>query len=1247
MGLLKLQKFCLVLKVLAFSCFFVLKDASAVSGLSAPSSVVPALPPLGEEIIGDISPSQTNGMLLKPPIAPPPTMSAPGPELSRGFTPTSQPNDPASTPPNNSDHPPGALSGSIPVSSPSNNPYQNPQHPDHPIIILEASDPPIPLPDPPNVDHNTPPHVPLSPPTYQSPPASDPSIPLPDPPTDDHNNTPPHVPLSPAYQSPPRSPASHPPIPLPDPPSVDHNNIPPHVPLSPTYQSPPSPPASDPPIPLPDPPTDYHNNTPPHVPLSPPTYQSPPASHPPIPLPEPPNVDHNNTPKHGPLSPAYQSQPRPPASHPPIPLPDLPSVDHNNTPPYVQLSPAYQSPPRRPTSHPPISLPEPPSVDHNNTPPHIPLSPAVNEPPPRIIRRPSPPVYPVEPVAVPPSLPEPVAPTPSKSQDTFSPPRQTFHTKPPSNLSGEHNSPPVPSRNPVPNSGRAGKPVAAPTNGTDSHHMPMNPSSPTHAPDRGMNPGSAAKPVAVPLPGVSNPHPAISPLPSNEPEHPRTNTELHASPPWKSEGVDSPGPSSVSISPSHRTKVPIKSPEVTHSHSISKFPKMPVQALPPPPPNEDCASLTCSEPFTNGPSGSPCRCILPIQVGLRLGVALYTFFPLVSELAAEISAGDFLDQSQVRIMGANEASQDPEKTIVLTDLVPLGEKFDNITANLIFQRFWHKQVDIKTSLFGNYEVLYVRYPGLPPSPPSATSDIDVIDNDPYHNHNNSSRTTKPIGVDVSRIRHSTGPNKGVIAIIVLSASLAIIVFCSLLWVFLFKDRGSLCHPQKNPPAPVSSLAKSSGPPASVAGSGPGSASMSLGSSIAAYNGSMKTFSSSEIERATDYFNETTVLGEGGFGRVYRGVLDDGTKVAVKVLKRDDHQGGREFLAEVEMLSRLHHRNLVKLIGICIEERSRCLVYELVPNGSVESSLHGVDEGTAPLDWTARLKIALGAARGLAYLHEDSSPRVIHRDFKASNILLEDDYTPKVSDFGLARAALDENNSHISTRVMGTFGYVAPEYAMTGHLLVKSDVYSYGVVLLELLTGKKPVDMSQPPGQENLVSWARPLLTSKEGLESIIDPSLGPNFPLDSIAKVAAIASMCVQPEVSNRPFMGEVVQALKLVCNECEETRELGSRSCSREDISIDMDARTSSNYSECEPNPHCSGSYDFRHDVERGLSVSGLMSSSGKSERMEHEELRRHSSSGPLRSTNTRWPWQNLRRLSGGSISEHRMMYKLWPRNR
>ncbi|KAF3439608.1 hypothetical protein FNV43_RR17886 [Rhamnella rubrinervis] len=726
--------------------------------------------------------------------------------------------------------------------------------------------------------------------------------------------------------------------------------------------------------------------------------------------------------------------------------------------------------------------------------------------------------------------------------------------------------------------------------------------------------------------------------------------QIHAPPPLipgsSASPSDNPFPpplSYVSPAPSPSQKAASGNTKISPSQSSSKSPKVPLLpplALPPPPPNEDCSGTICTEPYTNTPPGSPCGCVLPIQVGLRLKVALYTFFPLVSELAKEIAAGVFVRQSQVRIIGANAADQQPEKTVVLIDLVPLGEKFDKTTALLTYHRFWRKQVTIQPSYFGDYEVLYVRYPGLPLPPPS--SDVGIIDDGPYSGTDGNARTIKPLGADVGKRRHKDGLSVGIVVIIVLSASLAVVLFSAAAWVSLFKRRGRVCQPAPTSQVSPPSLTKPSGTAGSLIGSRHGSASLSLGSSIATYTGSAKTFSTNDIERATNHFDASRILGEGGFGCVYSGVLEDGTRVAVKVLKRDDQQGGREFLAEVEMLSRLHHRNLVKLIGICTEERARCLVYELMTNGSVESHLHGVDKETSPLNWVARMKIALGAARGLAYLHEDSSPRVIHRDFKSSNILLEDDFTPKVSDFGLARAAMDEENRHISTRVMGTFGYVAPEYAMTGHLLVKSDVYSYGVVLLELLTGRKPVDMSQPPGQENLVAWARPLLTSKEGLEIIIDHSLGSDAPFDSVAKVAAIASMCVQPEVSHRPFMSEVVQALKLVCNEFEEAKEIGSRSCSQEDLSIDLGCEASSASGQL-PHPLQSqflvASFDHELDTERGMSASDLYSASGGLRREQSGSFRRHSSSGPLASGSgrVRQFWQKMRGLSGGSARASR----------
>ncbi|KAK9282400.1 hypothetical protein L1049_005317 [Liquidambar formosana] len=717
------------------------------------------------------------------------------------------------------------------------------------------------------------------------------------------------------------------------------------------------------------------------------------------------------------------------------------------------------------------------------------------------------------------------------------------------------------------------------------------------------------------------------------------------SPIQSSTSQDSPAPAPTIQSSQY--KMPIFPPTISPLGSSLKRIKSPppslVLALPPPPPNEDCTSVTCTEPFTYTPPGSPCGCVWPIQVGLRLSVSLYTFFPLVSELAEEIAASVSLNRSQVRIMGANAASQQLEKTIVLINLVPLGEKFSGTIAFLIYKLFWQKQVSIKTSLFGAYEVLYVRYPGLPPSPPSALSNIATIDDGPYAGHDNNGRTIKPLGVEVP-IGKKDSLGGSMIAVIALSSFMAFVICMGIAWLLLLKC--GVCRPEQVPHALISSAKPSGAAGSMIFGSRTSSASMSFSSSILAYTGSAKTFSLNDMERATDNFDASRILGEGGFGLVYSGILDDGTKVAVKVLKRDDQQGGREFLAEVEMLSRLHHRNLVKLIGICTEDHTRCLVYELVSNGSVESHLHGIDKETGPLDWGARMKIALGAARGLAYLHEDSSPRVIHRDFKSSNILLEHDFTPKVSDFGLARAALDEGNKHISTRVMGTFGYLAPEYAMTGHLLVKSDVYSYGVVLLELLTGRKPVDLSQPPGQENLVAWARPLLTSREGLETIIDPALKSNIPFDSMAKVSAIASMCVQPEVSHRPFMGEVVQALKLVCNEFDETKELGSRTCSQEEFSLDVDSkisRVSGEFVEVSRTHYPVPGYGSSFDTKIALSASDLVSTSAGLEGQELGSFRRHSSSGPLR-TGRRHFWQRLRESSRGSMSEHGFSLKLWP---
>ncbi|KAL8137037.1 hypothetical protein V2J09_003038 [Rumex salicifolius] len=684
---------------------------------------------------------------------------------------------------------------------------------------------------------------------------------------------------------------------------------------------------------------------------------------------------------------------------------------------------------------------------------------------------------------------------------------------------------------------------------------------------------------------------------------------------------------------------PARPPTLSPSNTITsedpspkkKIPSSPIMALPPSPVNGDCTAVTCTKPFTSTPIGYPCGCVQPIQVKLSLDVALYSFFPLVSELTSEIASSLSLNRSQVRVVGANAASQRLEKTNAVIDLVPLMENFKYNVALSTYKKFWRRRIDINSTLFGVYRVVYVHYPGLPPSPPTMSPDFAGINEHRFPLNGNGDGLEKPLGVAIPKVQKKKS-NGVMIAVIVLSVVTAFVVCTAVAWILIMKRKSRpALHLQETAPS-MSSTTKMSGAPRSLTLlSGPQSVPSSSGTMT--FIGTAKTFSISELERATNGFDSSRVLGEGGFGVVYNGVLDNGEKVAVKVLKRDDRQGAREFLAEVEMLSRLHHRNLVKLIGICREDSFRCLVYELVPNGSVESHLHGVDKENNLLDWETRLKIALGSARGLAYLHEDSSPCVIHRDFKSSNILLEHDFTPKVSDFGLARAALDEGNPQISTQVMGTFGYLAPEYAMTGHLLVKSDVYSYGVVLLEILTGRKPVDFTQPQGQENLVAWARPHLANKDGLQTIIDPSLTSALPLDSLSKVAAIASMCVSPEVSRRPFMGEVVQALKLICSEVEDCRRevegVGSSSrayseFSVQELDLDDDEEISGEI----------GGYELVTENRVTLSTSNLRSEAAFEE--QSHSLENRFGSGPLELGKNRRFWQRFKRFSRDGTTEH-----------
>jgi len=257
--------------------------------------------------------------------------------------------------------------------------------------------------------------------------------------------------------------------------------------------------------------------------------------------------------------------------------------------------------------------------------------------------------------------------------------------------------------------------------------------------------------------------------------------------------------------------------------------------------------------------------------------------------------------------------------------------------------------------------------------------------------------------------------------------------------------------------------------------------------------------------------------------------------------------------EVLILSLLHHPNLVNLVGYCSDGNQRILVYEYMPNGSLEDHLLNIGPDKKPLDWNTRIKVAAGAAKGLEYLHETANPPVIYRDFKASNILLDKSFNPRLSDFGLAKLGPTGDRTHVSTRVMGTYGYCAPEYASTGQLTTKSDVYSFGVVLLEVITGRRVIDNSRPSEEQNLITWAQPLFKDKKKFHLMADPLLDGNYPEKALCQALAVAAMCLQEEASTRPLICDVVTALEYLSvgksqaeNE-EEAQESSTKKCSTE----------------------------------------------------------------------------------------------------
>ncbi|CAB4296134.1 unnamed protein product [Prunus armeniaca] len=321
----------------------------------------------------------------------------------------------------------------------------------------------------------------------------------------------------------------------------------------------------------------------------------------------------------------------------------------------------------------------------------------------------------------------------------------------------------------------------------------------------------------------------------------------------------------------------------------------------------------------------------------------------------------------------------------------------------------------------------------------------------------------------------------------------------------------------------------------------------------------RLFSYEEIRSATCQFSTGNLIGEGGCSSVYRACLGDGKPVAVKILK-SYKEAWDDFFLEAKFVSSIQHKHITSLIGVCAEGGNLILVYDLFPRGSLEGNLHGCSDGSIVLPWEVRFNVAVAVAEALNYLHNECPPPIIHRDVKSSNILLSDKLLPQLSDFGLAMWGSTDSAYVISSDVVGTFGYIAPEYFMHGMVSDKIDVYAFGVVLLELLSGRKPVDAGAPKGQESLVKWARHLLDSME-LKALLDPNLNGDYNDIQMRRMVLVAGLCINQSPRLRPKVSQILQLLtgETDADKYSDSHVMESREDDDDDLFLEIDCKSHS----------------------------------------------------------------------------------------